>query len=374
MSIFKGLRVIELASVLAGPSVGQFFAELGAEVIKVEPPSGDVTRSWKSMDEPTDDRSAYFSSVNWGKKSWVLDLTSRESKEKLYQLVKLSDIVIASYKYGDAEKLGVDYQTLTFYKPNLIYGQITGYGSTRSRVGYDAIVQAEAGFMSMNGEKGGRSLKMPVALVDVLAGHHLKEALLMALLHKERNGEGTMVEVSLIEAAVSSLVNQAANWLVGGKIPQKLGSLHPNIAPYGEVLISADDKEIIIAVGNDKQFQSLCTILLLDHLAIDPQYSTNALRVQNRAGLSVQLQERFNQFKSKEIISLLSLHGIPAGIIQNMKEVFDMEEIQNLLIHHANFRGVRTFSGTSPIFQHSFLSAPPHLGEHDQEILTLIKR
>jgi len=179
--MFQDLKVLELASVLAGPSVGQFFAELGAEVIKVEnsKTGGDVTRTWKSANEQTDDRSAYFCSVNWGKKSIALDLTSNEGKAIIQKLAAKSDIIIASYKPGDAEKLGVEYAQLIAGNPKLIYGQITGYGSDNDRVGYDAVLQAESGFMDLNGEKNGSPTKMPVALIDVLAGHQLKEGLLL---------------------------------------------------------------------------------------------------------------------------------------------------------------------------------------------------
>ncbi|HKZ37881.1 MAG TPA: CoA transferase, partial [Chryseolinea sp.] len=207
--MFDDLKVLELASVLAGPSVGQFFAELGAEVIKVENiiTAGDVTRTWRVTGEQTDDRSSYFCSVNWGKKSIAVNLNTPEGKKIIYALVKKSDIVIASFKPGDAAKLEVDYETLSALNPSLIYGQITGYGSGKPRVGYDAVIQAEAGFMFMNGEPGGPSLKMPVALMDILAAHHLKEGILLALLNKQRSGRGELVEVSLIQAAISSLAN-----------------------------------------------------------------------------------------------------------------------------------------------------------------------
>lgn len=201
--MFENIRVLELASVLAGPGVGQFFAELGAEVVKVEnlKTSGDVTRTWKGSGELTDDRSAYFCSVNWGKKSMAVDLTSSEGRSIVQKLAAKSDIVIASYKPGDAEKLGVSYEQMKLKNLKLIYGQITGYGSDNERVGYDAVIQAESGFMDLNGEKNGLPTKMPVALIDVLAGHQLKEALLIALLKRERSGMGGFVEVSLIQTA-----------------------------------------------------------------------------------------------------------------------------------------------------------------------------
>ena len=253
------LKVLELANVLAGPSVGQFFAELGAQVIKVEnvKTGGDVTRTWKSVGEQTDDRSAYFCSVNWGKKSIALDLTMEEGRRVIQKLAARSDILIASYKPGDAEKLGVSFQQLQAANPKLIYGAISGYGSKNDRVGYDAVLQAETGFMDLNGDKSGPPIKMPVALIDVLAGHQLKEGLLVALFNRERTGKGGLVEVSLIETAISSLVNQASNYLVGNRLPARQGSAHPNIAPYGETFETADGKLVLLAIGNDKQFMDL---------------------------------------------------------------------------------------------------------------------
>ncbi|MCA6404114.1 MAG: CoA transferase, partial [Cytophagales bacterium] len=261
--MFHNLKVLELASVLAGPSVGQFFAELGAAVIKVEnlKTGGDVTRSWKGMGEQTDERSAYFCSCNWGKKSIAVDLSTVEGKQIVKELAKRSDIIIASYKPGDAEKLGVSYQQLSMNNDQLIYGQITGYGSDDDRVGYDAVIQAESGFMDLNGEKDGQPTKMPVALIDVLAAHQLKEGLLLALLKKERSGVGSLVEVSLIQSALSSLANQATNWLVAKKLPTRQGSSHPNIAPYGDSFLTKDGKRVLLAIGNDRQFKDLIAVL-----------------------------------------------------------------------------------------------------------------
>lgn len=366
--MLKDLKVLELAAVLAGPSVGQFFAELGAEVIKVENlnTGGDVTRSWRSAGEKTDDRSAYFCSVNWGKKSLAADLTTSKGKKIVHQLIKQADVVIASYKPGDAEKLGVDYKTLSSLNDKIIYGSISGYGSNNDRVGYDAVVQAEAGFMFMNGEPDGASLKMPVALIDVLAAHHLKEGILIALLERQRTGKGKLVEVSLIQAAVSSLVNQASNWLVAGKLPRKQGSEHPNIAPYGDVFKMKDGQEILLAVGNDKQFSELCTILNLSQLHQDERFSSNQKRVTHRPELNKILDEAIQEYSSSSLLSKLHHAKIPAGIIQNMKQIFEMEEAKALLIQNDSLTGVRNYVGS---FASSSLLPPPHLGEHTDEIL-----
>lgn len=377
--MFKELKVLELASVLAGPSVGQFFAELGAEVIKVEnsKTGGDVTRTWKSAGEQTDDRSAYFCSVNWGKKSIALDLTSIEGKHIVQQLAAQSDIVIASYKPGDAEKLGVAYEQLITINQNLIYGQITGYGSNDARVGYDAVVQAEAGFMFMNGEPGGNSLKMPVALIDVLAGHQLKEGLLLALLNKERVGKGCLVEVSLLQTALASLANQSSNYLVAGKIPQKQGSAHPNIAPYGDVFVTQDKKEVLLAVGNDAQFKALCELLGSGQIGAMPQFASNEARVVNRALLQGLLQQTIGQWQSEALMPELHKRKIPAGIIQTIQQAFEMTPAKEIMMENSDRKGVKTFvanfltSDFQPLM--ATLTPPPHIGEHTQEVLRALR-
>lgn len=371
MSQFKDLVVLELASVLAGPGVGQFFAELGAEVIKVEnlKTSGDVTRSWRLSEERTDDRSAYFCSVNWGKQSIALDLTTTQGRDIVHRLAVRSDIVIASYKPGDAEKFGVDYAALARNNPALIYGQITGYGSDSPRVGYDAIIQAESGFMSVNGEPGGRPLKMPVALMDILAGHQLKEGLLLALLEKFRTGSGKLVEVSLIQAAVASLANQASNYLVAGKLPQRQGSAHPNIAPYGDVFLTGDRKEILLAVGTDKQFADLMNILNISDISNSLPFRTNVLRVENRKLLNEILGRAIGQFNAAELMAMLHDRKIPAGLIRNIAEALEDPQVQPLIIENGALRGVATYVGQTPGSNISHLLPPPHLGEHSRNIL-----
>jgi crotonobetainyl-CoA:carnitine CoA-transferase CaiB-like acyl-CoA transferase len=372
--MLKGLKILELASVLAGPGVGQFFAELGAQVIKVEnlKTGGDVTRTWKGRDEQTDDRSAYFCSVNWGKKSIAVDLSSEEGKSIVQKLVAKSDVVIASYKPGDAEKLGVSYQQLLTNNQQLIYGQITGYGSDNDRVGYDAVIQAESGFIDLNGEKNGEPIKMPVALIDILAAHHLKEGLLLALLKRDRTGEGSLVEVSLIQAAISSLANQATNWLVAKKLPTRQGSAHPNIAPYGESFLTKDGQRILLAIGSDRQFFDLLNVLHLNTLSKNDKFISNHSRVIHRDELTTFLSQAIHQCDSKELMAKINAHKIPAGIIQNMKEVFEMNEASELLIKSDDITGVRTFATKmTGIWQPvTALLPPPHFGEHTEEILS----
>jgi crotonobetainyl-CoA:carnitine CoA-transferase CaiB-like acyl-CoA transferase len=367
ITMFKDLKVLELASVLAGPSVGQFFAELGAQVIKIEnlKTGGDITRTWRGRNESINDRSAYFCSVNWGKKSVALDLSTTSGKSVVQNLAQQSDVIIASYKPGDAEKLGVAYQQLSDYNKQLIYGQITGYGSDNDRVGYDAVIQAESGFMDLNGSPEGLPTKMPVALIDVLAAHHLKEALLIALLKKERTGAGSFVEVSLLEAAISSLANQASNWLVAQQEPKRQGSAHPNIAPYGESFLTRDGKRVLLAIGSNRQFSDLLSVLGLN-LGLDNRFSTNQNRVINRSVLQELLSAAIIKFDADVLMKQIHAMKIPAGIIQSLREVFEMKEAKKILLEYDSLRGVRNFVGSN----HSLnLLPPPHFGEHTEEVL-----
>ena len=373
--LFKGLKVLELASVLAGPSVGQFFAELGSEVIKVEnsKAGGDVTRSWYTAQESGEKLSAYFCSVNWGKKSIDLDLHQQADRDIVYQLIATSDIVIASYKPGDDIKLGMDYDTLKDRNERIIYGQISGYGRSNPKVGYDAVIQAESGFMDLNGEKSGSPTKMPVALIDVLAGHQLKEAILIALLERTYTGKGQLVEVSLIQTALSSLANQASNWLHAGNIPTRQGSLHPNIAPYGETFETQDKKQILLAIGSDSQFRKLCHLLGLNEIATQAEFADNKARVKNRIRLGEILKIQFRDRLSGDLVSRFNSDNIPAGLIQNVAEAFEMKEARQLLIKASEYVGVKTYIAEGRLNTHKNLSPPPQLGEHKKEILSMLK-
>lgn len=369
--MFGSLKVLELATVLAGPAAGQFFAELGADVIKIENlrTNGDVTRTWKIPGEQSDDRSAYFSAVNWGKKSILVDLRQTRGKSIVQELARQADLVISSYKPGDDVKLGVDYETLAAENRRLIYGRITGYGPADERVGYDAVLQAEAGFMFMNGEPGGSSLKMPVALVDILAAHHLKEGILLAMLNLQKTNRGGLVEVSLLDAAIASLANQATNWLIGGKIPQKKGSAHPNISPYGDVFTTLHGDEILLAVGTDRQFTRLCEVLAIPAVALDPKYRTNTNRVQHREALHNILSSAIILQDTTALMASLHAARIPAGIIQNLAQVFQMPAARDLLLSGGGLNSVRTYVGPTFSHQSHSLLPPPATGQHSLEIL-----
>ena len=364
-NIFDSLKVIELASVLAGPSVGQFFAELGAEVIKVENPhtGGDVTRSWSLLGEnPEQGVTAYFSAVNAGKRSIQLDLKSSEDIKTLHGLISEADLLITSFKPGDAEKLGLAYEQLKGSYPQLIYAEISGYGEQNAKVGYDAVLQAETGFMSINGLPNGESLKMPVALIDILAAHQLKEAVLLAYIHRMKRAKGSKVSVSLFDAAVSSLANQATNFLVGGKVPQKMGAEHPNIAPYGKLYTCSEGEQLILAVGNDRQFSSLCKVLGLEELPKMDKYATNVNRVKNRGTLNEILQEAIQKFAITDLLAQLESEKVPAGKLNTIDEVFSLEESQKLMIkdEQGEVVGLRNFiASVDFLSKTSHISPPP---------------
>jgi crotonobetainyl-CoA:carnitine CoA-transferase CaiB-like acyl-CoA transferase len=348
-SVFKDLKIVELANVLAGPAVGMFFSELGAEVIKVEnkQSNGDVTRSWKLPEENSDSQySAYFASVNYGKQFMMLDLNIPEERKKVYDLLKTADIVLCNYKPGDDLKLGMDYETLRKINPEIIYGSISGFGEHVKRTAYDLVLQAETGFMYMNGTKESGPVKMPVALIDILAAHQLKEGILVALIRRLKTNEGAKVSVSLYDAAIASLANQASNWLMTGRNPVAAGSLHPNIAPYGEMFKCADGKLIVLAVGNDKQFQHLCKILDRGKLAEDLQFSTNQERVKNRSKLFEELSPLFSRSESGKLMKQFIEKDVPAGIIRSLADVFAEQEAKSLTrswkLHSETLQGVGT--------------------------------
>ena len=334
-AIFKDLKVVELSSVLAGPAVGMFFAELGAEVIKIEnkKAGGDVTRTWRLASEDKKGAvSAYYCAVNWNKRVLLLDLTTPVDRAMVYDLVKEADVVIANYKKASAQKLQMDYERLKRLNPNLIYANISGFGEASERVAFDVVLQAESGFMFMNGQPESWPTKMPVALVDILAAHQLKEGILIALLNRYKTGQGSYVSVSLLEAAVAALANQATNWLMAGHIPQRIGSLHPNIAPYGELFRTRDGKLLILSIGSNKQFVGLCTCLeRLDLLELEA-YKSNRKRVENRQALAAELEKTFLLMNAQDILAKCHQNFVPIGQVRNMQEVFEQKTAAEMIL------------------------------------------
>lgn len=332
---FKGLKIVELASVLAGPAVGTFFSELGAHVIKVEnaKTKGDVTRNWKTPKElEKDSISAYYSSVNYRKEVKFLDFNDPIHFDQLKMLIKEADVLLCNFKYRGAEKFNLRYSDVLDIKSDIIYCQLDGFTSTPSRVAFDAVLQAETGFMSMNGTKDSGPIKMPVALIDVLAGHQMKEAILIALLKKEKTGLGSNINCSLEKSALASLMNQGSNFLMNDEIPQRIGSSHPNIAPYGDTFVTSDDLHILLAVGSDSQFEKLCKILDLEDMIEDNRFSSNSLRVENRQKLCEILSVKFKTEIRRDWEEVLKKNQIPFGSVKDMKEVMNNETAKNLVL------------------------------------------
>ncbi len=332
--MFQELLVVETASVLAGPSAGMFFAELGARVVKLENPrhGGDVTRSWKVPGEsPTAPVSAYFSSVNLRKELLSVDLTTAAGQTVLQPLLAAADVLITNHLPHQAERLGLGRDLLRAVNPRLVHGHIRGYADQPERPAFDVVLQAETGYLAMTGSDEERLAKMPVAMIDVLAGHQLKEGLLLALMQRARTGVGAYVEVCLEEAALAGLVNQASNHLMTGHVPRPLGTLHPNIAPYGEVFRCRDGGRVVLAVGSDAQFAGLCQVLGRNELPQDPRFRSNTLRVQERGELARELAPVFATRDRAELLQALALAGVPAGAVRTMPEALAGAAAQRML-------------------------------------------
>ena len=383
--IFSNLVVLELAGVLAGPSVGQFFAELGARVIKLENPSthGDVTRTWKMPGELSGELSSYFHSCNWGKESIGVNLKSEEGRAVMHDLASRADVVISNFIPKAARKLQADYDSLKKLNPEIIVGSIVGYNPESDRPGYDAIIQAEAGYYYINGDphsQDWKPTKMPVPLMDILAGHQLKQALLIALLQKQATGRGSNVTVSLFDSAVSALTNQATSWLVAGQVPSPMGSEHPNIAPYGSVYKSKDGRNVVLAVGTDRQFASLCSLLEVDGLSKDPRFQKNADRVTHRMVLWTILQDHIVKRERAPFLAACENAGIPAGAVHRMDEVFEHTPphvmLQNGNGHSFGVRECVTWpdveNGIGAALNHDLSAPPPYASSTDSVLIDIL--
>lgn len=363
-SIFTDLIVVEAANVLAGPAVGMFFAELGATVIKVENPKtgGDTTRHWKLPSEDRDgDVSAYFSSVNWGKRSIGIDFSIPEGYAVLCDLLRRADVFMQSFKTGDAEKFRLDYPALRSLNDRLIYADITAFGAEDERPGFDAVLQAETGFTGMNGTEESGPVKMPVALIDLLLAHHLKEALLIALIERMQTGRGSYNTVSLFHAGVASLANQAANCLVAGSVPGRAGSDHPNIAPYGTIYATRGGEPVVLAVGTDRQFQALCEVLGVPDAAGDERFRTNPQRVVHRDALNTLLAHRIAQRDRASLLAALQARNVPAGAVRRLDEVLAQESVAPLRLRGRKGDGEAIDGLRSIAFECDAVTPPPEL-------------
>ncbi len=319
-----GLQVVELATVLAGPLVGTFLSELGADVTKVEPPvRGDITRHWRSRGESTEGPSAYFVAANGPKRHVHLDLKSDGGQAELHRLLTKADILLQNAKPDSLERLGLSPDRLAASYPRLIHVHLKGFLNEPERGGYDMAVQAETGFMSMNGEPDGEPMRMPVAMMDILAAHQMRSGLLLALYQRETSGQGAYVETWLDASGFSALANRATEYLVAGQTPVAMGAIHPQIAPYGESFVCACGTRVVMAVGSDSQFAALCQELGHPEWAEDSRFATNPARVSNRMVLGDQLGRALSKRTADEWLRRAEVLGIPMGRVRSVPDALN---------------------------------------------------
>lgn len=328
----KGLKVIELARILAGPWAGQTLADLGAEVTKIESPQGDDTRGWGPpfITHDGETSAAYFHACNRGKKSIVVDLKNAEALQGLKDLIASADVLIENYKVGGLEKFGLHYEAIKAINPKLIYCSITGFGQTgpyAKRAGYDFLLQGMSGLMSVTGEPGQQPQKVGVAVTDVFTGLYSVIAIQAALTQRTITGVGQHIDMSLFDVATAVTANQAMNYLATGIAPMRKGNAHPNIVPYQ--VFETSDSFVIIAVGNDGQFHKFCKVLDCVELAEDPKYATNSARVTNRDALTELLNTKIIKLRKLDLLAQCDAVGVPAGPINTMDEVFDDPQIKS---------------------------------------------
>lgn len=376
-----GIRVLELARVLAGPWAGQMLADMGADVIKVEnPDGGDDTRAWgPPFVESVDGENlsaAYYHSTNRGKRSIAVDLKTEEGQAIVRRLAAQSDVLIENFKLGGLKKYGLDYESLKAINPKLVYCSITGFGQNgpyANLAGYDYIVQGMSGFMSITGEPDGQPMKAGVAIADIFTGIYAVTAIQAALIHAMKTGEGQLVDMALLDVMSSVLANQNMNYLISGISPVKLGNAHPNISPYE--VIPVHDGHIILAVGNDGQFRRFCRILGIEHVADDERYATNKARVAHRIEVRSLLLAETSKWTKADLLAACGENAVPVGPINSIGEMFEHPQV--------NARGLRVdleaADGTiipgvrSPIVLSetplSYQRPSPKIGEHTDEIL-----
>jgi crotonobetainyl-CoA:carnitine CoA-transferase CaiB-like acyl-CoA transferase len=374
-----GLKVLELARVLAGPWAGQVLADLGAEVTKVESPRGDDTRQWGPPFVANDDGTrdaAYYHACNRGKRSIAVDFGNGEGREIVRRLAARSDVLIENFKVGGLKRSGLDYESLKAVNPRLVYCSITGFGQDgpyAKRPGYDFIVQGMGGIMDLTGAADGEPQKSGVAFADIVTGLYAVIAIQAALAHRDRTGEGQHLDLSLLDSQVGVLANQAMNYLVSGAAPRRIGNAHPSIVPYQSLPVS--DGHMIVAVGNDSQFRQLMTVLGRPELAGDPRYATNEARVANRHTLMPLLAGLTKTWSGARLLADLEAAGVPAGPINTVEQVFADPQVvhRGMRLDLPRSDGGTVPSVRTPIRMSQtplvYDQASPLLGEHTAAVL-----
>ena len=370
-----GIRVLDLSRILAGPWCTMILADLGADVIKVEPPgTGDDTRNWGARIAGLE--STYYLSANRNKRGIALDLAKPEGQRVAHALAKKADVLVENFKLGGLKKFGLDYDAVAKLNPKLIYCSISGYGRkspAAARAGYDVIIQGESGLMSVNGEPGAPPIRMGVAVADLTTGMYAAQAIMAALIARGRTGAGQHIDLALLDCAMTYLVNMASSALISGKPPARHGNAHPDIAPYQT--FKASDGDVVVAVGNDSQFRRFCAILGLPALAGDPRFATNPARSKNRADLIPLLAARIAAKPRAHWLEAMLREGVPGGEVRDLVEALNSPEAQarrmTRVVPHPLAGSVKimgsplNFSGT-PVREPA---APPTLGQHTDEVL-----
>jgi crotonobetainyl-CoA:carnitine CoA-transferase CaiB-like acyl-CoA transferase len=366
-----GLRVVDLSRVLAGPLCTQMLADHGADVVKIEPPVGDETRG---LGPPFDaaGQAAYFGAVNRGKRGMALDLSCAEGRAVLEALLKDADVLVENFLPGTMERWGLGYETLSARFPRLIYCAISGFGADGplgGLPGYDAVLQAMCGLMSINGPQDSGATRVGVPIVDYVTGYNALTGVLLALAARERTGTGQRVEVTLFDTALNLLVPHAANWLCSGNVPGRLGSAHPNIAPYDK--FAASDGEIFLGILNDGQFRRFCQKVAREDLLDDLRFRTNADRLQHVSALRAELERTLAGFKSDDLCRDLMRAGVPAGPVNNVAQAFAQPHVthRDMLLESDGHRapGIPVKLAQTP---GGVARRPPRFGEHAREILS----
>lgn len=372
----EGLIVADLSRVLAGPYCSMLLADMGATVIKVESSGGDDTRTW--VPPTKDDVATYYMSINRNKKSIVLDFGNADDLEVAKDLVRRADICLENFKVGGLKKFGLDYESVRVDNPGLIYLSISGFGTKEGAwlPGYDLIVQAVSGLMSLTGEPDGPPFRAGISVFDVMAGLHGTIGVLAALNHRNNTGEGQHIEVNLLSSAMSGLVNQTAAYTAAGVVPFRMGNAHPSLFPYEA--LPTKDRDLIIAAGNDKQFRALCGVLGLEHVADDPRFAINADRTKNREELRPFLLEKLAEWASDDLFIELNKVGVPCGPINSIGDGVELAEKLGLRPRVTVGEGAREVDLVrNPITFSSgeleYHLPPPTLGEHSDEIRQWLK-
>jgi len=385
-SPLANIRVLDLSRILAGPWCGQMFADLGAEVIKVERPGkGDDTRSWgppfiKDKDGRDTSDAAYFQCANRAKKSVTIDMAKPEGQGLIRELAARSDVLLENFKVGDLTRYGLGYEQIRTINPRIVYCSITGFGQTgpyRDRAGYDFMIQGLGGLMSITGERddqpGGGPQKAGVAIADLMTGMYASVAVLSALWERNASGEGQHIDMALLDTQVGWLANQNLNYLISGEVPRRLGNAHPNITPYDT--FRTQDGDLILAIGNDAQYERFCRAAGIEHLVHDPRFANNVVRIANRDALKALIAPAMTARTTAQWISALEPLGVPCGPINTLDQVFADPQV----VH----RGMRVdvphpVSGTLPLVANPikfsrtplrYDEPPPLLGQHTDEVL-----